>query len=540
MAESSSGAVMSDEDMFADPLPDDPTPSFDGFQAPSPVIGNVTAARLLRAPVLKLPTSASPAAPHFALNPQNSSMNNSQDSSANIPQASSANNPQDSSANNPLASSANNYQIVLLMRTDKKPLPFNIVSTISKSWTAFSLLTDTSLYRNARGTVITGELPLDRVAHFRTQNLTFDIHGNTYILKEPKFPSRHMGEISFDLKDMEDRSILQLPPDALCTDLVLPFRHSNNKIVSVTKLYPSHVVEDSQLSTFHTMRIAIEFTKEVPDRVFYQMVSLRVRPYSPPPPRCFSCQRYGHGAISCRRQSVCTRCSSPGHTVKDCAVATTPRCVSCKGPHTASSARCPFYTRAQDIFLRVLGGVLTREAASVEYAALYHTRPSRSPAQSLRPAPASPTPHSSFQAPASQVSSTPSSLPSSFPSSIFTPAQPQHADGTRAKKRKQAPLSTPPHLTDTYSQILSGASWSFPPAAPPSSSPPQVSLSSPPSPSAPPPITSFGQVLQDFLKTLVIQFASFLSSYLASSPSPFASALQPLLTSLICHFTAAQ
>ncbi len=62
--------------------------------------------------------------------------------------------------------------------------------------------------------------------------------------------------------------------------------------------------------------------------------------YRPRVTRCFNCQEYGHQAYRCQKPQRCLRCSEPGHAT---CTASEPRCVSCKGPHTADDRGCPKY-----------------------------------------------------------------------------------------------------------------------------------------------------------------------------------------------------
>ena len=49
------------------------------------------------------------------------------------------------------------------------------------------------------------------------------------------------------------------------------------------------------------MSVLIEFGEELPERVFLDYVSYRVRAFERGPLRCYWCQDYGHVAAVCRR-----------------------------------------------------------------------------------------------------------------------------------------------------------------------------------------------------------------------------------------------
>jgi hypothetical protein len=53
-----------------------------------------------------------------------------------------------------------------------------------------------------------------------------------------------------------------------------------------------------------SLSVLLEFsTPEVPDRVKVGFLCYSVRPYVPPPLRCFKCQRYGHICCSVQGQT---------------------------------------------------------------------------------------------------------------------------------------------------------------------------------------------------------------------------------------------
>lgn len=47
---------------------------------------------------------------------------------------------------------------------------------------------------------------------------------------------------------------------------------------------------------------------KLPERIRIGYVSYVVRPYIPPPTRCFKCQRFGHTAVACRAKAHCAKC----------------------------------------------------------------------------------------------------------------------------------------------------------------------------------------------------------------------------------------
>ena len=79
----------------------------------------------------------------------------------------------------------------------------------------------------------------------------------------------------------------------------------------------------------------------LPERVYLQYLSFKVRPYERAPLRCFCCQSYGHVAAVCSRNRVCGRCGEESCN-KDCEERQVKsKCVHCSGEHHAGSSQCP-------------------------------------------------------------------------------------------------------------------------------------------------------------------------------------------------------
>ena len=77
---------------------------------------------------------------------------------------------------------------------------------------------------------------------------------------------------------------------------------------------------------------------------------LKVREYIPKPRRCFQCQRWGHGAATCRvTQPVCMNCGDDFHG-RDCARPS--KCANCEEQHPSISEEC-FYYRFEEETLHI-------------------------------------------------------------------------------------------------------------------------------------------------------------------------------------------
>jgi len=68
-------------------------------------------------------------------------------------------------------------------------------------------------------------------------------------------------------------------------------------------------------------------------------------------PQCFNCQRFGHTAARCERETPSCRNCAGAHDSRTCKEEGA-RCVNCKGPHRASSAACKARSQATRNLLR--------------------------------------------------------------------------------------------------------------------------------------------------------------------------------------------
>ncbi|KAK7930877.1 hypothetical protein WMY93_007272 [Mugilogobius chulae] len=88
--------------------------------------------------------------------------------------------------------------------------------------------------------------------------------------------------------------------------------------------------------------VCLSFREGMPDRVYLDYICYRVRPFERGPLRCFACQEYGHVASVCRGVRRCYRCGMSDCLNESCArQGKEPKCVHCKGNHSAGASSCP-------------------------------------------------------------------------------------------------------------------------------------------------------------------------------------------------------
>ena len=478
--------------------------------------------------------------------------------------------------------------ICIIVRADKKPIPFNFYNKCKSNWPILSLLNVSTLSRNSKGTIIKANILESSEQDFGTSDKTFKLDDIEYEAFSPRKSSPYHGEITFDLNDMEDKNILCLDDEELKEMLHTPSNH--NKILSINRLYPRQRIQSEEdMKTFTSMRLSIEFSARIPDRVFFDYVSIPIIPFIQPPKRCFICQRYGHSSLSCRRKTSCTNCAQ-NHFHTECTVTEKEqfKCSSCDQNHKASSSMCNYYKEALKVAAQLQVSRISQSQAAIEYAKIYKGD------NSLKSAPKNLITPSPYEIPSQifQRNSTQTSIPSgsgtrskaSLPSKGTqqnAPSQfptPQHStslwsitaaqrsrtkkneedeeeeDGPR-RRRPRRSKSTPRlalHKTKTYAGILDGTRW----FNAPSSSEAEIDLDLPtPTPQtrnslvnqSPPQdvnnrveseeeeqpqdiFASFKQLLNQLAKWVLKKITSFLGN------SPINNIVQNLFTTLISGF----
>ena len=86
---------------------------------------------------------------------------------------------------------------------------------------------------------------------------------------------------------------------------------------------------------------------ELPSSLKLGYLRVKVDTFIPNPLRCFQCQKFGHGQLSCRGSITCFRCGESGHNGRDCEEG--PKCRNCQGAHMASSKECPIWKTEKQI-----------------------------------------------------------------------------------------------------------------------------------------------------------------------------------------------
>ena len=90
-------------------------------------------------------------------------------------------------------------------------------------------------------------------------------------------------------------------------------------------------------------------TEEVPLRVQIGYLSFKTRTYIPQVTRCYKCQKFGHIAARCRKETdTCPVCAGP-HKYTDCTNKDNKKCANCGEPHSASYKECPKFLASKTL-----------------------------------------------------------------------------------------------------------------------------------------------------------------------------------------------
>ncbi len=98
-----------------------------------------------------------------------------------------------------------------------------------------------------------------------------------------------------------------------------------------------------------SLSVLIKFDEpRLPNKVYIGYMSYEVRPYIPPPLRCFKCQKYGHVAAVCKGKQRCGRCAGE-HEYGKCEEGAKLKCCNCGGEHTSAYRGCEMSKKAAEV-----------------------------------------------------------------------------------------------------------------------------------------------------------------------------------------------
>jgi len=99
-----------------------------------------------------------------------------------------------------------------------------------------------------------------------------------------------------------------------------------------------------------TDSVILTYEGALPDYVSIGFIRYKVKPYIPQPLRCNRCQRSGHIAANCKRQTRRVRCGQ--YDLDKCPIkddVTKAVCVNCNGPHSAAFRGCSKYQEVSKV-----------------------------------------------------------------------------------------------------------------------------------------------------------------------------------------------
>ncbi|KAH8334982.1 hypothetical protein KR074_003960, partial [Drosophila pseudoananassae] len=165
---------------------------------------------------------------------------------------------------------------------------------------------------------------------------TFPVHS-----EEHKTLNSTKGIIySNDLRNIDENEILEeLKPQ---------------NVIDVRKILKKDK-NDSNKTTETGLIILTFATITLPDKLWIGYEVVNVRPYIPPPMRCFNCLRFGHPSSHCKSPKTCANCSKEIHTTDNEPCTNTPTCINCKYEddqmkhHNAMDKSCPAFIKQKEL-----------------------------------------------------------------------------------------------------------------------------------------------------------------------------------------------
>ena len=149
-------------------------------------------------------------------------------------------------------------------------------------------------------------------------------------------PHRSMNTSKGVIRNFE---LSQMNPDDLVADL-----QENGINVSAAR----NIMQTRDGQKRKTTSIILTFcTPCLPMSIKAGYLNIKVEPFIPSPLRCFNCQGFGHHQTTCKRSSICPKCSLASHGNEPCTAEA--KCPNCSGNHPAYSASCPVWKREKDI-----------------------------------------------------------------------------------------------------------------------------------------------------------------------------------------------
>ena len=100
--------------------------------------------------------------------------------------------------------------------------------------------------------------------------------------------------------------------------------------------------------------------KKIPEKIKIGFQLYNVRPYYPPPLRCFECWEFGHPGKMCKNKKRCVKCGET-HTPENCN--NTPKCINCNKQHLTTDPKCEKLKQEKEIVkIKVDRGITFKEA----------------------------------------------------------------------------------------------------------------------------------------------------------------------------------
>lgn len=154
------------------------------------------------------------------------------------------------------------------------------------------------------------------------------------------------------------RGVIRDVDIALSNQEILAEIKSEFLVIDVRR-FTKKVIENGVMKIFPTPKCVVTFkSQQLPQYVYLCGMRCPVAPYVQSVLQCHNCLRYFHLSSQCRSNARCAKCMG-AHETSQCSHTGEPKCLHCRGNHTATDHCCPVYQQHME--------TKRREAYSVSY-----------------------------------------------------------------------------------------------------------------------------------------------------------------------------
>lgn len=138
------------------------------------------------------------------------------------------------------------------------------------------------------------------------------------------------------------KGVVYVPELVKCSEKEIELELQAQGVVKVFR-----ITKNVNNTRIPTPTLIITFEKpETPDKITFDFLQVKVRPYIPNPMQCYSCFRFRHTSKYCKTKN-CGKCGDLDHDTNTCQSVL--KCINCGEAHPAYDRNCKTYLREKEI-----------------------------------------------------------------------------------------------------------------------------------------------------------------------------------------------